>query len=95
MSDGVPSVVERAVRPLNWSEREGKTVRWWEATAADLPGRRVVVVWLRGLGKVVWQIAEGDRTLALGFVDSLEQPGEEQLAAVKRSAAQWWWELSA
>lgn len=83
----------RAVRPLNWTECGVQAQRWWETAPAGVEKRRAVVIWLRDLGKIAWWIAEGERTLALGFVESLKEPSEEQLDKARRSAAQRWWEI--
>ena len=83
---------KRAVRPLDWSERGAQPFAWWETTRGELTAR---VTWLGELGKVMWSICEGERTLALGYVESDEAPGEAQIEKAKRSAAQRWWELHA
>ncbi|WP_205632893.1 hypothetical protein [Enhygromyxa salina] len=83
----------RAVRPLNWTECGVEAQRWWETGPPGVDERRAVVIWLRDLGKVAWWIAEGERTLALGFVESLNPPSEELLEQARRSAAQRWWEI--
>jgi hypothetical protein len=68
-------------------------MRWWETSPADTADRRAVVIWLRDLGRVAWWIAEGQRTLALGFVESLDEPSDAEIETAKRSAAQRWWEI--
>ena len=85
--------LERAVRPLEWFECEAGAMRWWETAPAGTVERRAVVIWLRDLGRVAWWIAEGELTLALGFVDSLHEPDDATLEQAKRSAAQRWWEI--
>ena len=84
---------ERVVQPLAWTECGTGAMRWWETSPADTVERRAVVIWLRDLGRVAWWIAEGERTLALGFVDSLDAPGELEIQRAKASAAQRWWEI--
>lgn len=84
---------ERVVRPLVWTECGAGAMRWWETAPAETVERRAVVIWLRGLGRVAWWIAEGERTLALGFVDSLDEPSEVELEQARASAAQRWWEI--
>ena len=91
---GAPSF-ERVVRPLPWTECDAGSMRWWETAPAAAAERRAVVIWLRDLGRVAWWIAEGERTLALGFVDSLTEPSGETIEQAKRSAAQRWWEIYA
>jgi hypothetical protein len=67
--------------------------RWWETAPAGVEERRAVVIWLRDLGKIAWWIAEGELTLALGFVESLNPPSDALLEQAKCSAAQRWWEI--
>src|SRR5690606_13692344 len=50
---------------LPWTECGVGSFRWWETAPADGPGPRAVVIWLRGLKRVTWWIADGELTLAL------------------------------
>lgn len=92
MNFGAQKLV-RAVRPLSWTRCDGESTHWWETNPEADQERHAVVFWLRELGKVAWWISEGERTLALGFVDSLDEPSDRQLEQAKRSAAQRWWEI--
>jgi hypothetical protein len=85
---------ERVVRPLRWTERGVGSMRWWETAPAGTVDRRAVVIWLRDLGRVAWWIAQGERTLVLGFVDSLTEPDDAAIEQAQRSAAQRWWEIA-
>lgn len=91
--DSCAPMAERVVRPLNWNERGVESMRWWETAPAEAQVRRAVVIWLRDLGKIAWWISEGEVTLVLGFVESLEVPSETLISRAKRAAAQRWWEL--
>ena len=86
---------ECELRPLVWNECGEASMRWWESDPMGPVERRAVVIWIRELGKVAWWIVQGKRTLALGYIESLHEPGEKQIAAAKRAAAQRWWELLA
>ena len=94
MSVGCLRAATRVVRPLDWSERGLAPYRWWEVASAQ--GQlRARVIWLREAGKIAWSIYEGERRLALGYVEIEGVPGEVEIEQAKRSAAQRWWELHA
>lgn len=86
---------ERDIPPLAWTECGEGEKRWWETAPAGSEQRRAVVIWLRDLGRVAWWIAEGERTLALGYIDSLVEPDHVVIGRAQRSAAQRWWEILA
>jgi hypothetical protein len=81
------------VAPLRWTKRGVGSFYWWETACAEAPGPRAVVLWLRDLAKVTWWIADGEATLGLGYVPSLDEPDEALVEQAKRAAEQHWLEL--
>ena len=81
------------VEPLAWAKASAGSFYWWETAPVEAPGRRAVVLWLRALGRVTWWIADGDATLALGYLVSLDEPDEELIRYAQRSAERCWTEL--
>ena len=74
--------------------RRGTTPKcWWETAPDGVEERRAVVIWLPDLARVAWWIAEGEVTLALGYITSLEEPDEAKIERAKHAAAQRWWEI--
>ena len=64
----------KEVVALCWTE--GGVGSFWETAPASAAVRRAVVIWLRELGRVVWWNSEGEATLGIGYVESLDQPSE-------------------
>lgn len=62
---------------------------WWETAPGEAPGLHAVVLRRRALGLVTWWIADGDATLAIGYLVSNEEPD----AKPKRAAERRWAEL--
>ena len=78
---------------LRWTACGVGAFQWWETAPADAPGRRAVVIWLRDLGKVTWWIADGERTLGIGYLASLHEPSDALIEKAKRVAERRWLEL--
>lgn len=78
---------------LRWTERGAGSLRWWETAPAEAGVPRAVVIWLRGLGRLAWWIADGEVTLALGYLDSREEPSASLIEQAKRAAGRRWLEL--
>lgn len=78
---------------LRWTECGAGSFRWWETASAEAGVPRAVVIWLRGLGRIAWWIADGEVTLALAYLDSLEEPSDALIEEAKRAAGRRWLEL--
>ena len=72
--DHSAAITRQAPVLLSWLERSKDNVRWWETAPPSVGQRRGVLVWLAQLGKLVWWISEGEETLAIGGLESLNPP---------------------
>ena len=84
----------KEVVALCWAEGGVGSFRWWETAPASAAVRRAVVIWLWELGRVAWWISEGEATLGIGYVESLDQPSEAVVDEAKRAAELRWLELA-